>query len=178
MGKHLEAVVHPHVELQIPEYGTCSTILQITYPKGKGLFILLLRAGCTKEYLAINTGRQNVGYRVTRGVLFNIYRCHFKERLVALILFQAIPEFIEVKAVPSPLSAYQFKAGKAQDYRLIPSFHKHPDKPYGSEITDWTDLLIRFKNGYLELYPPGLHRFAVGQGLTFSLADICDIRVA
>ena len=88
MDKHLDAVVVPHVHVDVLEGRSGISILELTCSKADRLLILGLQVRGTKKDLTINSRRNHIRNRRTLTILFKVYRGQVKVGIIVGIIIQ------------------------------------------------------------------------------------------
>ena len=177
MDKHLEALVHPHVEVDVPVGRPGVAIFQAANFQRQGLLVqsTLVQVGGV-DFL-VDAWGNHIGDRLANPVFFQVHRreCELRPRWV--VHFDLL-ESGQALLIPAPLATHQFDARKAQGHRLLPALHKHPHEPDGTEIADAVERLLVFLDRDLELVPLDGTLFSRPVGLGDRLQNVCEVALA
>ena len=164
MDEHAQALVHPHVEVDVPVSGAGIPVLK---PANLQLERLLVELGLVRRRnvdLPDDAGRHHVVDGLTVSVLLDVDRGDGElgvRRVVGLNLLRTGQALLEL----SPFTPNELQTGEPQRDRLAPPLHEHPHEPDAPEIADAAHALLEVADGHLELQPLDLLGLPVGHGL-------------
>ena len=160
---HAQALVHPHVEIDV---AVCTARIAI-FQSANGHFqrLLIQTALVRGPYIDFtdDARRRHIWDRFPVSVFFDVDRTDGKRsgrRVIGLNLLWTR----EGLQVATPFSSNQFQASKTQCDRLRPPLHKHSDEPDGSEIRNSAHAVIELPHGNLELVPTDGPVLVIGRG--------------
>ena len=152
MHEHLEALVHPHVEVDVPVSRPRIPVFQAAHLKRQRLLVQAALVQVGGVDFLVDARGNHVRDRLTHPVFLQVHRRQRKlrsGRVVHLDFLQAGQALL----VPAPFATHQLNARKAQRDRLLPTLHEHPHEPDGTEIADAVEGLLVFFDRNLELVP-------------------------
>ena len=158
--KHLQALVHPHVEIDV---AVCRPRVAILEPANGELKRLLIQSALVRGAhidFTQNARRGHVRHRLAVAVFLNVHRRNVEGRRRGIIWLNLLWPGKRLQ-VPPPLPANQLQPRKPQRHRLREPLQEHPNEPDGPEIRDATDLPIELPNRNFELIPPDRLRLPI-----------------
>ena len=164
MDEHAQALVHPHVKVDVPVGGTGIPILESTDLQLEGLLVELGLVGRGHVDLPDDAGRHDVVDGLAVSVLLHVDRRNGELRVGRIIGLDLLRTGQALLELP-PFAPDELQTGEAQGHRLAPTLHEHPHEPDASEIADSTHTLLEVPDGHLELQPLDLLGLTIGHGL-------------
>ena len=152
MHKHLEALVHPHVEVDVSICSACITVFEATYFQGKRLLVEPALVQIGRVNLLVDAGRNHIRHRGSHPVLLQVDCGQGELRPGGIVHFHFL-ESGQILLVPPPLPTDQFQPGKTQGHGLAKILHDHPHETDGTEVADAIERLVVLLDGDLELVP-------------------------
>ena len=127
--------------------------------------------------LALYTGRQDVGHRLARTVLFDIDSRNVEGRIFRRTR-GIVARLEEVLRVLAPCGIDKVQCGETQDDRLLELIEEHPHKADGLVAVDIAHLLVGLTDGNTELVPLAAGILAIGQLHIACLLNVDDVVLA
>ena len=168
VDKHLETLVHPHVEVDVAVGGPSVAVFQATHVQRERLLVqtALVQVGGV-DFLVDPRGN-HVRHRLSHPVLFQVHGRQGKLRARGIVHFQLL-QARQALFVAAPLATHQFDARETKGHRLAPALHEHPHEADGTEVADAIVRLLVLAHWNLELVPLDGTLFARSVGLRHGL---------
>ena len=173
--KHLQALVHAHVDAGVFEHGTAVSVAKSAGSHAQGLLVLLKKRGVAEQNLTANSWRHAVGYWNATAIFFKVYRIDSKGGCDGLVNRNHFSRSIEVEPVATPFASDQVESGHANYHRLLPIVKNPSGKADGAKVLRPIDALVGLKNGNFELDPANRSARLVGQQVGGGLVDVGNV---
>ena len=155
MNEHAQSLVHPHVKIEVAEYRTSITVLDITDFKRHTLLVLLDDLCTAVHQLTFDIGRQYIWNRRTPAVLFKVHGIYIERGFIVLVNRHIVANVVQREWESTPFASNQFKACKSHNDRILEISNKHSEESNRAEVGDSAHFLFWLEDRNLELDPTG-----------------------